>query len=63
MKKLQIIFSLGPLWFGLGFLAPLLDRSAAALGVEAIFGIDALYAALLIGGGWGALAMRRRRWV
>ena len=63
MKKLQLFFFLGPLWFGLGFLAPLLDQSAAAFGVVEILGIDALYAALVIGGGWGALATRRRRWV
>lgn len=63
MTKLQLFFSLGPLWFGLGFLAPLLDQSAEALGVQALFSTDPLYTALLIGAGRGALAMRKRRWV
>lgn len=61
--KLQLFFSLGPFWFGLGFVAPLLVQVAASIGVKEVVGVDAIYTALLVGGGWGALATRRGKWV
>ena len=63
MTVLKGLFSVGPIWFGLGFVAPLLVQVAASIGVKEVVGVDAIYTALLVGGGWGALATRRGKWV
>ena len=60
---LRVVFTLGPLIFGIGFLAPLIDQALRALGWPAPFGLTTLLFGLLVGGLLGVLATVRGRWV
>lgn len=63
MHFLKFIFSIGPLIFGIGFLAPLISQSFQALGWSAPWGFSTLTFGLLVGAALGALATVRGRWV
>ena len=54
---------LGPVLFGLGFLAPLIAQSLDALGLEAPIAPSNLVFGLVVGGLGGVVAMRRGSWV
>ena len=61
--SIRFILNLGPLFFGLGFLAPLIMQSMAALGWTPPFGLTPLVFGLALGGGLGLLANLRGRWI
>lgn len=54
---------LGPVLFGLGFLAPLIAQSLDALGLEVPIAPSNLAFGLVVGGLGGVVAMRRGSWV
>ncbi len=57
------LFHWMPVVFGLGFIAPLIAQSMAALGIAAPFGLSRIALGLLIGGPWGLYAVLRGRWI
>ena len=63
MTLLRYLFAVGPLLFGIGFLAPLIAQSLSALGWSAPFGLAPLAFGLLLGGTLGLIANVRGRWV
>ena len=52
-----------PLWFGIGFLAPLIAQSLVALGWPAPLGMTPLTFGLATGGLLGTVATLRGRWL
>lgn len=56
-------FTLMPLFFGIGFIAPLVAQSMAALHLSAPFGLNPVAFGLLIGAPWGLYATMRGRWL
>ncbi len=63
MHFLRFIFYMGPLLFGVGFLAPLISQSFQSLGWNAPTGLSTLTFGLIVGAALGALATFRGRWV
>ena len=63
MALLRYVFAIGPLLFGLGFLAPLVTQSLQALGWSAPLGLTPLAFGLVLGGSLGLVANIRGRWV
>lgn len=63
MKIVQQLLFFQPLIFGLGFLAPLTAQIIERAGWVPPFGVSALVCGLLVGGGLGALANVRGRWL
>jgi len=59
----QTIFYYGPIWFGLGFLAPLISQSIQAFGWTPPFDLAPLYVGLIIGGTYAIIAQVWRRWI
>ncbi len=57
------IFSVGPLLFGIGFLAPLIAQVLQQTAAPAPFGLSPLLFGLLIGGALGLVATLRGRWL
>jgi hypothetical protein len=55
--------SWGPLWFGLGFLAPLVAQSMDAMSIPAPFGLSTIVFGLLLGSTAGLVAKRRGSWI
>lgn len=53
----------GPVFFGVGFLAPLISQSMDTAGIPAPFGVDSLYIGLAIGTTLGLIAKFRRSWL
>lgn len=60
---IKVIFYLGPLIFGLGFLAPLSAQIIHTTGWTPPFGLTPLISGLIIGGGLGLIAQIRGTWV
>ena len=63
MTFIKAIFHFGPLLFGIGFLAPLIDQSFRALDWGAPLGMTTLTFGLAVGAALGGLATIRGRWV
>ena len=63
MTLLRYLFAVGPLLFGVGFLAPLIAQSLDALGWPAPLGLTPLAFGLVVGGALGLIANLRGRWV
>ena len=63
MPIIRLIFTVGPLLFGIGFLAPLISQSMDAMSLTAPFGLSTLGFGLCIGAALGAVANLRGRWV
>ena len=63
MNALRTVFNFGPLIFGIGFLAPLIDQSARALELSAPFGMTTLSFGLVIGAVLGGVATARGTWL
>ena len=57
------IFRWMPLFFGIGFIAPLIAQTMALWGWAAPFGMSRVLFGLAIGVPWGAYAMIRGRWL
>jgi hypothetical protein len=62
-KAVKALFSVMPLLFGLGFIAPLIAQSMARLNWPAPFGLSELAFGLAVGGIWGLYANIKGRWV
>ena len=60
---IKTIFYLGPMIFGLGFLAPLSAQIISAADWTLPFGLTPLIAGSMIGGGLGLIAQIRGTWV
>jgi hypothetical protein len=60
---IQKFFALMPLFFGIGFIAPLIAQSMAALHVAAPFGLSPVAVGLTVGALWGLYATLRGRWL
>lgn len=59
----QKLFALMPLFFGIGFIAPLIAQSMTALHVAAPFGTTRIALGLAVGAAWGLYATLRGRWL
>jgi hypothetical protein len=62
-RLIGLILQVFPLLFGLGFLTPLIAQSIIRIWPETAHAAWPLYAGLAVGGGWGALANIRGRWL
>ena len=51
------------MFFGIGFIAPLIAQSMMALHIAPPFGLSPVAVGLLIGGPWGLYATLRGRWL
>jgi hypothetical protein len=63
MTLLRYLFAVGPLLFGIGFIAPLIAQSLEALALQAPMGLSPLALGLGIGASLGLIATLRGRWV
>lgn len=63
MRLIEAAFGLGPLLFGIGFLAPVIAASFGALGIEVPFGLKPIHFGLGVGVILGLVAVRRRTWL
>jgi hypothetical protein len=63
MQMVGVLFRLGPLWFGIGFLAPVLAALIVALAVTPPLGLSPLACGLIAGGTLGLIATIRRTWL
>lgn len=62
-SAIRVVFAVGPLLFGLGFLAPLIAQSLEALSLTPPMGLSPLALGLAVGGVLGLIANIRGRWV
>lgn len=60
---LKKLFTVMPLLFGIGFIAPLIAQTMAAWQWEAPFGLTRIAFGLTIGAAWGLYATVRGRWI
>ena len=63
MPLIGILFRLGPIWFGLGFLAPVLAALIMALALAPPLGLSPISSGLIVGGALGLVATIRRTWL
>jgi|GWRWMinimDraft_5_1066013.scaffolds.fasta_scaffold320315_2 hypothetical protein len=63
MPLIGILFRLGPLWFGIGFLAPVLATLILALQATPPFGLSPIGSGLIVGGVLGLTATFRGTWL
>ena len=56
-------FGLMPLWFGIGFIAPLTAQIICACGLETSFPVAPIVIGLAFGIAWGGLTVVRGRWI
>lgn len=60
---IPFLVSWGPLWFGAGFLAPLIAQSMDAMAIPAPLGLSSISFGLLVGAALGVVAKQRGSWV
>jgi hypothetical protein len=60
---LQRLNPWGPLFFGLGFIAPLIATLMTRSGLELSFGLPPIWLGLAVGGVWGLCAKFRGSWI
>jgi len=63
LKILQGFLGLLPLWFGIGFIAPLTAEIIKAFGWQASLPVAPLVAGLILGIVWGGSTVMRGRWI
>lgn len=63
MTILKALFPWGPVFFGLGFLAPLIAALMINLTITAPFGLTEVQTGLIVGGTWGLVAKFGGRWI
>lgn len=63
MQIVGMLFRLGPLWFGLGFLAPVLAALIVAVDVVPPLGLAPITCGLIAGAALGLIATIRRTWL
>jgi hypothetical protein len=60
---LQRLNPWGPLFFGLGFIAPLIATLVTRSGLELSFGLSPIWLGVALGGAWGLCARFRGSWI
>ena len=63
MALLKALFPWGPVFFGIGFLAPLIATVMAETGIAAPIGLTEIQLGLIIGASLGLIAKFRGSWV
>ncbi len=63
MALLKALFPWGPVFFGIGFLAPLIATVMAQAGIAAPVGLTEIQVGLIIGASLGLIAKLRGRWI
>lgn len=63
MQILKLLMPWGPVFFGIGFLAPLIAQGMTALDLGAPFSLSEIEFGLLVGTGWGLIAKAGGRWI
>lgn len=62
-QTIGIGFALGPLLFGIGFLAPLIATLCDSFGISSPLGLAPIAFGLIVGSGLGLLAIIRKTWL
>jgi hypothetical protein len=60
---LQRLNPWGPLFFGLGFIAPLIATLVTRSGLEPSVGLSPIWLGVALGGAWGLYAKFRGSWI
>ena len=63
MHLLKFLFPWGPVFFGIGFLAPVIAALMTAMNLPAPWGFSEIQIGLVIGIGWGLIAKFGGRWI
>lgn len=63
LNVLKFLFSIGPLLFGIGFLAPVLAELMVAAGLHQPLGLEPIMLGGLLGLSWGSYALIKGSWV
>ena len=63
MNLLKMLYPWGPVFFGIGFLAPLFAALMESTGITAPFGLSTIETVLIIGITWGLIAKFGGRWI
>lgn len=63
LAALGRLLALGPVLFGIGFMAPVLAELMLAAGIPAPFGLPPIAVGLAVGLAWGTYAYRKGRWI
>ena len=63
MRIIAFLFGLGPILFGIGFVAPVTAALLGAVGVHAPFGLTSIQFGLILGFVLGLFAYKRRTWL
>jgi hypothetical protein len=63
MAILKVLFPWGPVFFGIGFLAPLIATLMTTANISAPFGLSEIQIGLVIGASWGLIAKFGGRWI
>jgi len=63
MALLKALFPWGPVFFGIGFLAPLIAAIMGELNMPAPLGLSEIHIGLAIGAMWGLIAKFGGRWI
>lgn len=61
--SLKKLFPWGPLFFGIGFIAPLIAQSLDASSLSLPIGLSNLQFGLAVGASWGLLTKYRGSWI
>ena len=62
-RILSSLFTIGPLLFGLGFVAPVTAALLHSFGITLPYSLNTLYAGLAVGLIWGLIATKRGSWL
>ncbi len=62
-RVLTALYAIGPVLFGIGFLAPVIGELLVLAGYDAPFGQPAIVTGAAIGLAWGAYAQIRGSWI
>ena len=63
LSVLQRLNPWGPLFFGLGFIAPLIATLMTRGGLEASVGLPPIWLGVAVGSAWGLYAKFRGSWI
>jgi len=63
MQLLKTLYPWGPVFFGIGFLAPFIAALMTATGLAAPWGLSEIQVGLAIGLTWGVIAKVGGRWI
>lgn len=62
-RMIAIGFALGPLWFGIGFMAPLIATLCNSLSISSPLGITPIAFGLIVGPALELIATTRKTWL